>query len=603
MSESLFYNRDQNISGITVPSELSGMSFTPVYGSKVDFSANNHKYITDDFYYNLIPLSLNSLTAKFNVRYDVNESGARKLATFFESKEGFKPLEFTPDNLGIYKTVSGFCDNYAINFINNQHFEVAASVNVDRAPTLLNWKRGNFANVPFRGWNAGYASFKKYDVIYYRFNPDGTENENKLENFYYCSGDNTPSETNSPTGTSSMWSQKFFFEPDIGVQNDVRIKADVLNYKNSFTQHLKTNSNIATFDMSYTYTDITDRQLKCMLHFLERKGGYRRFEHQIPSVYNRPKVYYCPTWSHTWTYFNSNNLTVDLMEDPLGVIPKAYAGIDPFDNADANTYISAVEVSDSYIFNDPQKGALTDFFNALDTEGLSSKIKKMWLVGFSVNAGLRDVMNPTEVEDYTQTGSAGGDGNPPIDSDMHRGYASFSSDNLVRVNTEYTMNDEAAPISKLGITHTDCGAFVSCTDMVNNGSNYVNAYTAGDTITQFQLKQAGTHPYSTAFRAGYTANVESTSGKQDGVFVVSRNGGDVSLTRIRGAGVAENVTTSKGGGNTSTDTIDLWYGNTIGDVSSVGITSGLTASQTETLAKLIYDLCVGIGHTDLENTT
>jgi len=137
MSESLFYNRDQNISGITVPSELAGMSFTPVYGSKVDFSANNHKYNTDDFYYNLIPLSLNSLTAKFNVRYDVNESGARKLATFFESKEGFRPLKFTPDNSGIYKTVSGFCDNYAINFINNQHFNNNNNITIITKTTII----------------------------------------------------------------------------------------------------------------------------------------------------------------------------------------------------------------------------------------------------------------------------------------------------------------------------------------------------------------------------------------------------------------------------------------------------------------------------------
>ena len=209
MSESLFYNRDQNISGIAVTSELSGLGYTPVYGSKVDFSAGNYSYITDDFYYNLIPLSVNSLTAKFNVRYDVNETAARELATFFENQSGYKELEFTPDTR-IYKTVSGVCDNYAINFINNQHFEVGASVNVNRAPTLLNWTDGNFANVPLQGWVSG-ASYKKYDVVYYRFNAGLTANENKLDNFYYCSGDHTSEPVNSPTGTTSLWSQKFFF--------------------------------------------------------------------------------------------------------------------------------------------------------------------------------------------------------------------------------------------------------------------------------------------------------------------------------------------------------------------------------------------------------
>ena len=66
MSEDLFYNRDRNISGITSPSELSDLNLTPAYGSTVEFQANNHSYITDDFYYNLIPLSVNSLVARFS---------------------------------------------------------------------------------------------------------------------------------------------------------------------------------------------------------------------------------------------------------------------------------------------------------------------------------------------------------------------------------------------------------------------------------------------------------------------------------------------------------------------------------------------------------
>jgi len=315
MSESLFYNRDNNISGITVPSTIGALGLTPVYGSQVNFEATNHSYNTDDFYYNLVPYSVNSLTAQFNVRYDVNQTNARKLAVFFENQSGVEDIPFTPDSSNIYKTVTGFCNNYAINFVNNQHYEVASTISVDHAPTLLKWSgMGCFANLDFDGWTPS-STYKKYNVIYSGIN------QNKLDNFYYCTGDHTSAEVNSPTGTSSMWSQKFFFEPDIGTQNNVVIKADVLEYKNSFKQRIKTNDNISTFDISYTFTNISDAQTKSMIHFLENKGGYRRFEHQIPSVYNRPKVYYCPKWTHTWNYVNSNTLTVDFIEDPLGVIP------------------------------------------------------------------------------------------------------------------------------------------------------------------------------------------------------------------------------------------------------------------------------------------
>tara|TARA_B100001093_G_C26764567_1_gene987268 strand:+ start:205 stop:1161 length:957 start_codon:yes stop_codon:yes gene_type:complete len=315
MSESLFYNRDNNISGISVPSTIGALGLTPVYGSQVNFEATNYSYNTDDFYYNLIPYSVNSLTAQFNVRYDVNETNAQKLAVFFENQSGVEDIPFTPDSSNIYKTVTGFCNNYAINFVNNQHYEVASTISVDHAPTLLKWSgMGCFANLDFNGWTPS-STYKEYNVIYSGIN------QNKLDNFYYCTGDHTSTEANSPTGTNSMWSQKFFFEPDIGTQNNVVIKADVLEYKNSFKQRIKTNDNISTFDISYTFSNISDPQTKSMIHFLENKGGYRRFEHQIPSVYNRPKVYYCPKWTHTWNYVNSNTLTVDFIEDPLGVIP------------------------------------------------------------------------------------------------------------------------------------------------------------------------------------------------------------------------------------------------------------------------------------------
>ncbi len=314
MSTDLFYNRDRNISGVVAPNELSGLSLTPVYGSRVSFSANNYRYTTDDFYYNLIPLSENSLEVKFGVRYDTDETNAQKLANFFESKSGYVQSAFTPDDSGIYKTVSGVCDNYAINFVNNQHYEVAAEILVEKAPNLFNWSGQTFTNLPFQDF-ATSTAYSKYDVVYTGVN------DNKLNNFYYCTGDHTSSLANSPTGASSMWTQTFFFDSDIGIQNSVKIKSDTVDYINSFKQRLKTNDNISTFDISYQFSDITDKQLKCMLHFLENKGGYRRFRNQIPSVYNRPKVYYCPQWEHTWKYYNSNDLSVSFIEDPLGVLP------------------------------------------------------------------------------------------------------------------------------------------------------------------------------------------------------------------------------------------------------------------------------------------
>lgn len=313
MASDLFYNRDSNISGVTAEADYADLSLTPNYGSRVSFKSKRFIYEVDDFQINSIPSSMNSLEVQYDVRYDLNETNTKKLAAFIESKNGNQLFEFNIDSSGIYKSVSGVSDNYAINHVNNQRYEVAVSYSVDEAPNLFNWSGMNFVNLDFQNYDYS-TSYEKYDVVYTGVN------SNKLNNYYYCNEDHTSSATNSPTGASSKWSQDFFFKPDIGLQNDVQLKNEVLEFKNSFKQRVKTKDNNASFPVNYAFTDISDKQLKCMLHFLENKAGYRRFRHDIESVYNKPKVMYCPEWDHTWKFYNAHDLNVTLVEDVLGVI-------------------------------------------------------------------------------------------------------------------------------------------------------------------------------------------------------------------------------------------------------------------------------------------
>jgi len=310
MSEDLYYNRDVNLSGIA---DINISDYAPSYGSSVSFSANNYSYKTNDNYYNLIPLSINSLTAKFNSRYEVNEEDAQKIVNFFESKSGVNDFSYQPD-ASIYRALSGYCEGYNVDHINNQHYEVTVDIDISEAPNLLNWSGGTYVS---GAWSTFALSqnYEKYDVVYTGIS------SNKLNNFYYCTGDHTSSADNSPTGDNSMWTQEFFFEPDIGVSNSVKFDIDSTNFSNSFKDRMKNRKNIATMPISYSYKNISTKQLKSMLHFLENKGGYRRFRHQIPSLYNRPKVFYCQEWKHNWVYQDSHNLDVSLIEDPMGVIP------------------------------------------------------------------------------------------------------------------------------------------------------------------------------------------------------------------------------------------------------------------------------------------
>lgn len=310
MSEDLYYNRDVNLSGI---SDINISDYALSYGSSVSFSSSNYSYKTNDNYYNLIPLSINSLNAKFNSIYEVNEEDAQKIVNFFESKSGVNDFSYQPD-ASIYRALSGYCESYDVSHINNQHYEVAVTIDISEAPNLLNWSGGTYSTGVWSSF-ALSQDYEKYDVVYTGIS------SNKLDNFYYCTGDHTSAEDNSPTGNNSMWTQDFFFEPDIDVSNSVQFDVDATDFQNSFKQRMKNRKNIATTPINYSYKNISTKQIRAMLHFLENKGGYRRFKHQIPSLYNRPKVFYCPEWKHDWVYQDSHNLSVSLSEDPMGVIP------------------------------------------------------------------------------------------------------------------------------------------------------------------------------------------------------------------------------------------------------------------------------------------
>ena len=633
--QDLFYNRDRNISdnrGQTLKplDNLSELLVSPVYGSRTEFTSTSFSYETNDSYFNTLPSSLNSLKANFKLRYDVDENDCRSLVNYFESKEGHDSFNFLVDGSGIYKELKGFCDNYAINHINNNHYEIAVDISVDQSPSFFNWTTSSFLRIDQKekektaepilnddqyqlinkNWNAyektwgdynlylnlhasANSEYKKYDIEYFESyfdlvygsytweeakedaknrggrlaiistfaksqmipphdqamwiggndpernndfkwldgsrvrdgyinwgesQPDNAGssescmqrlgvgynyiwnnitstantygisqfttvgyvieylNTNKLNNYWYCTEDHILDYSNGPninpvganllfdsfniftknwkvghdlgnffsvkrssiqapngsleaseftstsetsgglflrawqqmtpnkysasiyiymptqagvnswsivldndldqavsseqilfdqwvkitipinysatrqfldfnirynrgiafgssgfvihawfpvlTKVSSKWTQDFFFEPDIGFQNDVKLQVKKIEFKNSFPLRVKTKNNIAPLVMNYKFTSISDKQLKCMLHFLEMKHGYRKFRHQIESVYNRPKVFFSPQWSHTWKYYNAHDLEVSLVEDPLGIITK-----------------------------------------------------------------------------------------------------------------------------------------------------------------------------------------------------------------------------------------------------------------------------------------
>lgn len=309
MSEELFYDRTNNISGVSL---INILDFCPAYGSSVSFSAMNMLFDTNDGYFQLTTKGINNLEAQFNLKYDVTEKQASQLAHFYEESKGIDFIQVRTDP-AIYQDISGYCNQYTINHVNNQRHEFNVNLQVSESPGIINWSGMNYLNHDFQNWQNG-QSYSKNDIVY-----TGVY-DNKMNNFFYCTEDHSSTIDNSPTGANTSWTQDFFWNPDLNTSSSVKFHIHEMDA--GFKARSKIQKNTAYFPIDYSFSSISTKQLKAMLHFLENKAGYRRFKHQIPSVYNRPKVYICEKWDHTFKYVDSHDLKVSFKEDPMGVIPK-----------------------------------------------------------------------------------------------------------------------------------------------------------------------------------------------------------------------------------------------------------------------------------------
>jgi phage-related protein len=310
---SLFYNRDRNISGLTT---LTSFDFSPNYGSSIQFNCKNNRVNYTSNTYALMPSTLNNIQAKCSFGFTMNQTDAQKAIDFFESQSGTGAFAINDDS-SIYHSLTGFADSFGITMVQNNLYNVALEFSVERNSTMLNWSGMGFVDYSFTAWT-GSQNYLKYQVAYF------PKYEDKFKNYFYCTGDHSSSANNSPTGVNSMWTQELFYDTEIGLSVETVPSITKTEFRNSFIQRVKEQENIHSFQqVRLSYKNISTFQLKSMLHFLESHLGYRKFQFNCPKIYNRPKIYYCESWQHTWNYEDSHNLEIVLIEDPLGIL-KAY---------------------------------------------------------------------------------------------------------------------------------------------------------------------------------------------------------------------------------------------------------------------------------------
>jgi hypothetical protein len=231
---------------------------------------------------------------------------------FFENQKGTGAFAVN-DASQIYRTLTGFADDFSISMTTNNQYNIALNFSVERNSSVLNWSGMSFVNYDFVSWETGQF-YQKYQPVYFEI-----QAQNKLVNFYYATEDHTSAASNAPPNTG-YWSQSLFYENELGLTVETKPMVSRNEFKNSFVQRIKDSENIHSFQgLQLTYKNITDFKLKSLLHFLENSLGYKRFQFNLPKIYNRPKLFYVDSWQHSWNYQDSNNLTISIVEDPLGI--------------------------------------------------------------------------------------------------------------------------------------------------------------------------------------------------------------------------------------------------------------------------------------------
>lgn len=308
---SLFYNRDRNITGI---STLTSFDFDPNYGSSISFTSKKNVTPYNNYTFSSIPITANNIVAECNFSFTKERATAQKIIDFFESQSGTGAFAIN-DSSSIYRTLTGFADEFAINMQTNNLYNISLKFNVERNSSALNWKGMSFVNYEYKEWKVGEV-YEKYQPVYFEINA-----QDKTRNFFYATESHTSSLSNAPLTNGGSWSQSLFYENDFNLNIPTTPRIEKNFFKNSFIQRVKSQDNIHTFgNVQLVYKSISDFKLKSLLHFLENSLGYKRFEFNLPQIYNRPKIFYVEEWQHVWKYKDSNDLTITLIEDPLGII-------------------------------------------------------------------------------------------------------------------------------------------------------------------------------------------------------------------------------------------------------------------------------------------
>lgn len=317
MLDNFFYNRNVSVVAQDYLNTYDLSIYKPIYGSSVNFASRINIMSTIDNSIRLMPNSENNISVKYNLKFILTDAELSNLIYIIEISKGYKVLKFGNFNgvgdSDIYSDMSGVVQDYSINKVSSNFNELNIIVINSGSSPIFNWSKSTY----LRNVNKTLLAFDKtkqyykYDIVYY----DAIKtSDNMVDNFWIVKNDIAPNTEFSILN----FTKNFIFDCKMPFQLSNKLDIQSIEYKNSFIQNVKTKENIDSLkDFRLKIESIDNNQAKCLLFFLEKKYGYRRFIYEFPFLYNKNKVFICTEWNHTLNYNNSNTIEMKFTEDPI----------------------------------------------------------------------------------------------------------------------------------------------------------------------------------------------------------------------------------------------------------------------------------------------
>jgi phage-related protein len=295
--------------------------FIPTYGSSVQFNANYYENMFEDQYRYVLGKSENVIQVSATLSFQgVTDNEARALNHFYQNYftksglangQGMQPIEmslFYPhDKVRPFylKSINNDLEN--VDF-NNITLEVESPF-----ISLTSWKE---KLISFKTSENNYydtLQYSKHDYVFeYKSN-------NSSEGFFYCSGDSILGVSPYSDGVENLWTQKFYFSPDL---------IETLNFESSMykndlgnfylNQSVGINPNF--FDLQLSFNNRNDKEAKAILHFLENHNGLELFEYDMFPPYTGTRAFFCPEWNHTYNFADNHTIKARLIESKFNYI-------------------------------------------------------------------------------------------------------------------------------------------------------------------------------------------------------------------------------------------------------------------------------------------